>query len=83
MEAHEIAAIIASLGNVELRDDGLHLVTPKREICRLDTPVTRRLVLEALYRPMPTPVVGHALELLLDDAVDVRSPPPPEHVETD
>lgn len=83
MEAHEIAAIISGLGHVELRDDGLIFIAPEELPMRLDGPVLRRLVAEAVWRPMPTPVVGQALEMLLEDAIDVRSPPPPESVEAD
>lgn len=83
MEAEEIAAIISSLGHLELNDRGLTLVTGEGPPMRLDGPVIRRLVAEAVWRPMPTPVVGHALEMLLEDALDVRDPPFPEHAEAD
>lgn len=78
MEADEIAAIISSLGHLELNERGLTLVTGEGPPMRLDAPVIRRLVAEEVWRPMPTPVVGHALEMLLEDAIDTRRSPPPE-----
>ncbi|WP_447947956.1 hypothetical protein [Microbacterium maritypicum] len=80
MEAEEIAAVIERLGHLEVSNSGLRLIIPGELPIRLDTPTVRRLVAEAVWRPMPTPVVGHALEMLLEDALDVCDPPP-GHVE--
>lgn len=74
MRPEEMAAVVESLGPLQLRHDGVALVHRDGGVYRLDGPTVRRFVAEEAWRPMPTPAVSRAIEMLAGRALDVRWP---------
>jgi len=72
MRPEEMAAIVESLGPLQLRTDGVALVHRDGGVFRLDGPTVRRFVAEEVWRPMPTPAVSRAIEMLAGRALDTR-----------